>query len=93
MFIAEKPTLPKVCKRCKHIDCTTCEHFEERYFVYELDKMKIRRKMLQKSLERTQRLIDELDKEIDEYEKQAAEETQAALERFKERMRRLGYDM
>ena len=57
----EVSTLPLVCQECKELDCWECDNAGERWILSEL---LVRRKGLQKAVERLQKQIAEIDRQL-----------------------------
>ena len=83
----EADPLPKVCQECQEEDCWECDHAGERWYLSKLDELKVKRKGLEKALERLQRQIAQLDKEIEQEAKQAEERAKKSWESFRARMK------
>ncbi len=62
----EANPLPKVCQDCKEDDCYNCDYAGERWYLSEVDELKLRRKGLLKAIERQQRQVAAIEKELKE---------------------------
>lgn len=69
----EKHPLPEVCKKCQEEDCYNCDFTGERWYLTEVDELQLRRRSLERAIERMQQQIAEIDNRIEEIE-QALEE-------------------
>lgn len=57
-------SLPEECQKCEQQSCYNCDVAGKRWFLSQKDDLLVRRKMLLKSIERSQKQIDEIDKEL-----------------------------
>lgn len=60
----EADTLPEACQRCVQQSCYNCDHAGKRWFLSQKDDLLLRRKMLLKTIARSQKQIEEIDKEL-----------------------------
>ena len=60
----EVSTLPLVCQECKELDCWECDNAGERWILSPEDELLVRRKALQKPVERLQKQIAEIDRQL-----------------------------
>jgi len=69
MEYLERNPLPEVCKHCTD-DCYACDHAGERWYLSEIDSLKLKRKLKEQAISRFQREIAEIDARIALLEKQ-----------------------
>lgn len=62
----EANPLPKACQNCREEECYNCDHAGKRWYLSQQDKLRLRRKGLQKSIARLQKQIDEIDRQLSE---------------------------
>lgn len=62
----EAVPLPFECRHCQEDDCYNCDHAGKRWYLSELDALKVRRKRLLKAVERLQQKIDAIDRRLAE---------------------------
>ena len=62
----EANPLPEACQNCQEEECYNCDHAGKRWYLSQQDKLRLRRKGLQKSIARLQRQIDEIDRQLSE---------------------------
>ena len=60
----EANPLPEECQKCMRQSCYHCDHAGKRWYLSQKDDLLLRRKMLLKSIARTQKQIEEIDKEL-----------------------------
>jgi hypothetical protein len=60
----EANPLPVVCENCEEEDCYNCDHAGERWFLPKVDELRLRRKGLERAIERMQQQIKEIDWEL-----------------------------
>lgn len=60
----EANPLPSVCLACKEEECYNCEHAAERWYLSRQDELRVRRKLLVKSIERLQKRLRAIDEEL-----------------------------
>ncbi len=60
----ERDPLPKECSICTEEDCYNCDYAKKRWYLLKEDELLLRRKRLEKAIERLQRQIREIDEEL-----------------------------
>lgn len=64
----EKHSLPTACQGCKEEDGYSCDTAGERWYLTEVDELRLRRKSLERSIARMQRQIAEIDNRLAQIE-------------------------
>jgi len=65
----EKHPLPTACQGCPEEDCYNCDTAGERWYLTEVDELRLRRKGLERSIEHMQRQLAEIDNRLAQIEK------------------------
>ena len=60
----EANPLPDVCVNCTEEDCYNCDYAGERWYLSQVDALRLRRKMLVRAIERLQRQVVAIDDEL-----------------------------
>lgn len=60
----EANPLPDACKACTEEDCYNCDYAGERWYLSQVDELKIRRKMMVRAIERLQQQVAAIDEEL-----------------------------
>ena len=60
----EANPLPDVCVDCTEEDCYNCDYAGERWYLSQVDELRLRRKMLVRAIERLQRQVAAIDDEL-----------------------------
>jgi len=64
----EKNPLPTECQGCAEEDCYNCDMAGERWYLTEVDELRLRRRSLERAIERMQRQIAEIDDKLAQIE-------------------------
>lgn len=62
----EANPLPEACQNCQEEDCYNCDHAGERWYLSKEDELHLRRKGLQKAIDRLQRQLEAIDRQLSE---------------------------
>ena len=60
----EANPLPDVCVNCTEEDCYNCDYAGKRWYLSQVDELRLRRKMLVRAIERLQRQVVAIDDEL-----------------------------
>ena len=66
----EANPLPIECQECQEQDCLDCDTAGKRWYLSEEDELRVRRKGLEKAVERLQRQIEEIDERLAEIQEE-----------------------
>ena len=65
----EADPLPLECENCPEEECYNCEYAAERWYLSREDELRVRRKLLLKSIERLQKQLRVIDEELTQIKK------------------------
>ena len=65
----EASPLPSACLMCEEEECYNCEYAAERWYLSREDELRVRRKLLLKSIERLQKQLRVIDEELTQIKK------------------------